>query len=304
MKISVYPLTLMLLTAAFSTITWSQSTQQSAQVSETNSLEFIRILETDDYFDSINLDGVVFPPYANSVLKIKGRSEGDASLELVVRGGKPGNTDNQLLTGVNSLVVTYDVGADDLYILDAASSELNVVKTNSSKNQIGSAVNGGGQASLAKFGLNNAQGIANDAATSNVYVLDRSGKRLITIAPSNDADISSLVGRLEQGAANELTLNAPSGAKLKGLAFNQVDGQLYTVNARTRELMTIDPNGDGGVRTIGTFSTEEWDEPVAIVFAASMDQTDDPERVHLFVASEVGRAGQVTEWYISGTSAR
>ena len=137
-----------------------------------------------------------------------------------------------------------------------------------------------------------------------MYVLDNSGKRLITITPSNEADTANLAGRLSNGAASKLNLNTPNGAKLKGLAFNQVDGLLYTINAKTQSLMTIDPSGDGEVGTIATFNAEQWDEPVAIVFAPSLDQTDDSERLHLFVASQKGRAGQVSEWNLLGTTAR
>ena len=48
---------------------WSQDVTSATGSS---GVQFIRVLETDDFFDAINLDGIAFPPYSNTVLSVKG----------------------------------------------------------------------------------------------------------------------------------------------------------------------------------------------------------------------------------------
>ena len=295
MNACTFTLIPLFLLGGFAMKVWSQDVTLATGSS---GVQFIRVLETDDFFDAINLDGIAFPPYSNTVLRVKGKKPGKASLEVVAKGNKPGSADNTMVMAIDPLALSYDTDSDDLYVLDEATSNLRLLKTRKNDRDGNSASAGFEavkQASFSNYGLRDARGIATDPATGIVYVLDRKGKRLVTIKPSKKRG-ENRVTSLEGGQTVKLKLTLNPQDNLKGLAFNNADGRVYSVNVRTRELVSFD--AAGSLVPVGRFANDEWDEPVAIVFASSLDLTDNPNRIHLFVASESGRAGQVTEWFV------
>ncbi len=252
-------------------------------------LRHIRVLETDDFFSEVNLDGVVYPPYANSVLSFDHGRSSSASLELVADGSAPGHAGNLIKPLADPINLTYDAAGGQLVLLGDRSISL---YSNTATSRPGnSAVSG--TINSAQFGIKDPVGIAIDPAVGTLYVLDKNGSRLVQIKPvpgRNGANAETL----QQGRVSRVDLQFDGAQTLRGLAFNPISGKLYTIDSKARQLISFDITGADV--DVGTFSTTEWRQPEAYVFAPSLDTTDDPLTWHLFIASDEGVSGEVAEW--------
>lgn len=260
----------------------------------------VRVLETDDFFNPINLDGVAFPPNANSVLRLNKNTHGPASIELVSNDRNPGDSANIRLSITDPLNLTFDDQASTVFLLEEKSidlfSTLNAANGNNPTTL--------GNVSSARFGITEPVGVATHSELGTIFVLDRNGSRLSRIRPiatqnsanANGLQPAAVVDGLQHGTVSTQTLDNPGTDALRGLAYNPENNRLYTINTITRQLFAIDNNGQ--LVLAGNFPPSLWNEPEAVVFAPSLDQTDDPDRWHLFIASSAGVSGEVSEWSI------
>ena len=125
--------------------------------------------------------------------------------------------------------------------------------------------------------LEEVHGIAVDPATGDVYLLDGDSRQLIHLAT------------IPKGAPLELepdptiALGGSETGALRGLAFNPLSRHLFTYNPTNQQLLEF--TLDGAQSKVYDLSPFNLSEPVALAFAPSTDQTDDPSAVSLYIAS-------------------
>ncbi len=102
-------------------------------------------------------------------------------------------------------------------------------------------------------------------------------------------------GRIHRvGGAVPTTVGTRSGHDLRGLAFREDTGLLYTFDATARELVAVDGAGE-----VAAYDVSGLDlvDVTALAFGPSADSSDDPSVQSLYVADAggAGRLGQVVE---------
>ena len=127
------------------------------------------------------------------------------------------------------------------------------------------------------FGLIKPQGMAFDAARGFVYFLDSGNPRIVRIEPGAD-------GSFTHTSITSYTLSWAYNLNLRGLAFDPLSGNLLLINPIEKELYEISTTGD--VLAIRDLSKFDLYNPQGIIFAPSGDQTDDLERLNLFIADQ------------------
>lgn len=277
--------------AIFFLLSASFTTQLLADIT-TDELYHIRTLETDDFFDGVNLNGIVFPPYADTLLTLNKSESGASVLEQITSVRNPGNPENRLWQMAEPLNITYDSDSGTLLLFSKSAGNTFIEKSDKN-NQIFQTIE---RVNSKKFGIEKPVGAAFDPRTGALFILDQIGPRIVRINPDPLAGTAeaSLLGK---GQVLKYLVTVDEQEDLKGLAIHPLNGQLYTVNTSTRQLNIIDNNGE--LVHAGDFPDSHPFLPEALVFAPSLDQTDDPARIHLFIASVGGRSGQVNEWSLT-----
>lgn len=258
---------------------------------ENLSIEHIRVLETDDYFSEVNIDGVFFPPYAGSLLTFDRGQSKSASLEKIANGRVSGSVDNRKQFVNDPINMTYDVENQQLIILDEQA--ISVYSDMAAASSAASSVPDTAKAT--QFGIKSPVGIATDSADGTLYVLDQKGSRLtiITPEPSRGGEKSAL---RQQKHISRVDLQYDNSESLRGLAFNPASKKLYSIDTDAQQILGLDLTGATISRA--SFISAEWRRPEALVFAPSLDTTDDPSVWHLFIASTTGVSGEVNEWSV------
>lgn len=126
--------------------------------------------------------------------------------------------------------------------------------------------------------LRNPQGMTTNPETGVLYILD-SGK-IVRLEPEEN---SEELGRTQ---ASEITLPTETGGadEHRGIAFNPSDGLLYVLNPVQQRLYAVTARGvlvlTHDLSNLGFLNSG------AIIFAASGDSTDSPERLSLYIADQ------------------
>jgi uncharacterized protein YjiK len=129
--------------------------------------------------------------------------------------------------------------------------------------------------------LANPQGMAVDAATGRLFVLDGAGPRIVSIQADAqnafDGEAASRAGRVQR-----IALRSLENVALRGIAFNPSNGHLYVGSPAEQKLYELTETG----QLLSVYDLAEMDlrDPQGMVFAPSADQTDDPAVYHLYLA--------------------
>ncbi len=255
-------------------------------------IRHIRVLDTDNYFDVVNLDGVVFPPRANSVLVLDQPIPGAGTVILVPKGGLPGDPDTLSQEISDPINITFDERAKRLFLFERESSELVVVKLH-------------GQLNIKKierfmadeYGVEDPSGMAVDTKTGTLFILDGVGPKIVQVDPGPTRKNYDGAAALEEGRISEFFLQQSQGRHLRGLGFNHADRCLYVFSTNRQELYKI--TADGELVRVGDFSGFGGIDIKGLVFVRSLDQTDDAKQRNLYIASSGGPSGQVSEWSVT-----
>jgi DNA-binding beta-propeller fold protein YncE len=122
--------------------------------------------------------------------------------------------------------------------------------------------------------LQAASGITFDPATGRMFVLNAKGDQLV-VTP----DPASGLGT---GAnASTISLKALQANSLQGIAFNPQDGHLYLPDSTSQRLYEL--TQDGKKISEYDLSSLGLSGPKTLVFAPSVDRTDDPSTMNLFL---------------------
>jgi hypothetical protein len=135
-----------------------------------------------------------------------------------------------------------------------------------------------------------------DQKTGTLFILDSFGPKIVQVDPGPKRENYEITEALEEGRISEFFLKQRK-ARLRGLGFNQTDGCLYVFSPTRRELYRITEESD--LASVGVLSGIDRNEPNGFLFAPSMDQTDDAGQMHLYIATDGGPSGQVTEWSLT-----
>lgn len=142
------------------------------------------------------------------------------------------------------------------------------------------------------LGLRNPQGVAVDAESSRLFILD-ANELVITPAPAGD----SADGVAPTSAARRLAIDAAAVGSLRGIAYNPANDHLYVAapdRNRIYELTT-------GAQLVAELDVTELglSDPRNLVIAPSGDPTDDPGVMSLYAADrDPAGGGRLVELYL------
>lgn len=263
-------------------------------------LKIVRTLEINDVFEEAffkagkpDLSGVGFPPGAHTLLLFN-RPTGHAGLALTSppKNGK-GKTARTLLEISDPINIAFDsvsrgakgYGSARLFILDAKLGELITIPAGPRDTMEPAKLK---RFDAHGFGIANPQGLTVDPATGRLFVLEEgaSSPHLIIIQPKPGHQFA-------QADTSQITL--PSGmGNLRGIAFNPADGHLYLLSSEQQKLYKV--NAEGKPVAYINISPPPIGMAQGLVFAPSLDLTDQPSIFHLYLATQREPAGETTEW--------
>jgi hypothetical protein len=241
------------------------------------------------YYDLANLGvqgltGLVYSPRADVLMALhKQTGKSGQSLAMVNRE-EDGLVGDSILNSqpADALNIAFNGKANSMFSFDPAKQELSAIPADA-KGALQANASVTGRYNLRGVGIQQAQGMAFDPATGQLFLLDPSGKRLITVAPdaagSYDGDKAGREKRL-----NRIDLKSIGAKHLRGLAINPNTGNLFTIDPDTKTLYEI--TQQGALVSTRDMSSFEYDlqNTSGMVFAPSGDSTDDPAIQNLYVA--------------------
>ena len=190
--------------------------------------------ETDDYFDVENLDGVVFPPRANSVLVLDQPILDAGTIIFVPPGRLPVDPDALSQEISDPINITFDGRANRLFFYERESSELVAIYLRGrllSPNAIQ-------RFQANEYGVVDPSGMTVDPKTGTLFFLDGFGPKIVRVDPGPDRKNYDGAAALEEGRISESFLQQSQGP-LRGLGYNHADGCLYVFSPSMQELYTI-----------------------------------------------------------------
>jgi hypothetical protein len=266
-------------------------------------LRFVRTIDTDDLFSAEyfsaaphpDLSGVGFPPGAQSLL-VFNQPSGTTSLVLAEppknKNDKVGRTALAIADPINIAFDSVSVGAKGfglarLFLWDSDSGKLITVRSTPrnvmDKNRIK-------RFNVFAFGVNNPQGLTLNPDSRQLFALDADNSRIVTIDPRPGHEF---VG------SEMASMALPKGlGDLRGLAFNPADQHFYVLNPSLQTLYKLTMQGDL-VATLA-IADQKLGLPQGMVFAPSLDPTDDASIFHLYVVTKQGTQGEISEWALTG----
>ena len=177
--------------------------------------------------------------------------------------------DSSLSAPIN---VAYDSASGRIWLYDSATGELIALELAPSRSVEDAQ---GARFQAAGLALANPQGMAVDAASRRLYVLDAATNELVEV--SADA-----AGNFGADVVTRTGLSVPNSAVLRGLAYNAQTDRFYTLDTQTQTIYELTKSGQT-VRRL-SISSVGLKNPQGIVIAPTADPTDDPELVDLFIA--------------------
>jgi len=222
-------------------------------------------------------EGVAYAPDANVFVIIESDRSGGTVLSTVTPYEDP--IDSILLEKpvAAPINVAYDSASGRVLLLDSASSELIALKLEANRSVEDAE---GTRFPIAGLSLVNPQGMAVDAASSRLFILDAAAKQLIAIGANAAGNFEATAPN--PGNVERIDLNVPADAVLRGLTFDAQANRFYTVNAKTQSIYELTASGQV-VKSIN-LSSVGLTNPRGIAVAPTADPTDDPSLVDLFIA--------------------
>ena len=229
--------------------------------------------------------GLAFSARANAFLATEtwGRGQPPPETDLIDLspfGARVGSA--RIAAGIkNRINVAFDERDNRLLLLEASTNQLLEVRPKADgKLDPATLVRHDARA----FGLQNPQGMSVDPAGGVLYLLDTVGPRIVRVQPEAD-------GTFDQAVISSVDLRRAGLTDVRGLAFDARTDHLHVVNLGDRALYELTQNG----QVVATRSLAEFElgDPQGMVVAPTSDQTDDPQRLSLFL-NDSGTATTVT----------
>src|SRR5574341_1075445 len=242
----------------------------------------VRAMESDAT-GLLNPAGLAFSSRANAfqVIEAQSASANADLIKLTPFADRSGSA--RLAAAIKDPInVTFDNHLGRLLIIQSSANQLLEVQEGAAGNLDSSTLT---RYDVKYFGLQNPQGMAVDAATGYLYILDAVGPRLLRVQPRAD-------GSFEGAEVSVVDLGSSGIVSPRGLAFDPNTGNLHVVIPAEQKLVELTQSGE--VVTTRDLTEFGLKDPQGMVFAPSGDQTDDPSQISLFLADSGLNNGQVT----------
>ncbi len=212
--------------------------------------------------------GLGYSPTDRALVVLGARDGGTASDATLVSTGAdvlgPLTLASPLADPVN---VAFDAGTNRLLSLDAGAGVLRAIPTGWRERPLAGTPPLATARDVRGLGLQRPQGLSVDAASGDVYILEAAGPSLVRLTPDGQVRRAALAGL--------------KGQALRGLAYDPSKRHLYMLEASGRTLYEVSP--DGQVLATRDVSSLGLRQPQGLVVAPSVDATDDPAIMDLFI---------------------
>jgi len=144
---------------------------------------------------------------------------------------------------------------------------------------------------LGALSLQAVQGITFDPTNGFLYLLDQQGTQLVIVAPGAASKYDGLAALLER-RVTRVYLASLGYPAMQGIAFNPGNRHIYLSDPIGRKVYEI--NISGQQLSVFDLSPLNLINPQTLLFAPSVDATDDPNIFDLFILDE-GQPGQAAK---------
>ena len=243
------------------------------------SIWVVRSLSTSEYGVS-DPKGLAFSPEANTFFLM----DGDSNVTLVTMAEEQVGSRRLSEVQADPLNAAFDERSGSLVVFKRSRSELVKIKADG-KGLLDAS------ASPARFAVNalgiaDPQGITFDPDTGRLFILDAGNWQIVSVTSHATLgfDIAKDIRRI--------SLTRLGRGLLRGLAYNPGNGHLYVSEPGERKLYELTQRGE----LVSSFDLAALgiDNPSAMTFAPSVDNTDDPSIYGLFVL-DLGGSGQTAK---------
>ena len=232
-----------------------------------------RIIKSDES-GVLNPAGITFSRRGNAFYLMEGKNRGKAQTDLVKLSALADRAGSARISAAvrDPRNMAFDQKFGRLIIFQGVNNRLVVVKEGADGNLDAKTTD---RWDARHFGLTNAQGLAVDPATGNMYFLEAANARLVRVSPEAD-------GTVDQAVVTPIDLKLADLKDLRGIAWDTMSGNLHILSAQS--LYEIDANGQLiAERSLAEFGIRD---PQGMAFAPSSDQTDPSSEASLFVADQ------------------
>src|SRR5215216_402493 len=248
----------------------------------------VRSLSTSEYGIS-EPKGLAFSSPANTFLILE--ESGNAA--LVTMGEAHAGTRVIPDAQDDALNVAFDDKTSSLFVFKRGTSELAKIQADGSG--FPDAAAGSTHFAVNAFGIKDPQGIAFGSGDGRLFILDAGTSQIVSVVPhptlgfdANEAIRSNNVQRI--------SLKKLGTGLLQGIAYNPSNGHLYVSEPEQKKLYELTQDGE----LVSTFDLAALgiNDPSAMTFAPSVDNTDDPNIYDLFILDSKQTAesgGQIVE---------
>ena len=246
----------------------------------------VRSLETG-LFNVKNPTGLTFSPNANVFLVLEARTPDqepatDSDVILVDHLGDMTGSVRIAAMISDTINVAFDSKANRLLMLQSDENTLIIVNARTNGEPSTDPPN---MIPTDGFNLQDPQGITVDPTSGDLFILDSSGPRILRIIPDPVQD-------LDGAQISEIDLSNTGLVGLRGIAFDPVSGNLQIMDPNEKRLYEVSEKGV--IVANRDFSELGVREPQGMTYAPSGDQTDDPSKMSLYIATS-GISGQILE---------
>ena len=245
----------------------------------------VRTLETGEY--GVNAPGGMAYSARSDAFLIWGQNDEISLVSMQEEFLGSVRTDKTMEEPIN---ITFDDSTGDLFLLEGG--RLHQAELAIDENDLTSRATGalGGKF----FDLQNPRGLAVDSGSGRLFVLEAKAKQ-ITIIDSGGAAGLDRTAAPQEVKTQTLPLSMKDAEQLRGIAFNRQNGHLVIANPAEQELYELNESG----QIVKIYDARPLNlQNSSMVFAPSVDQTDDPANMHLFLLESgqtASSGGQIVE---------
>jgi len=223
-------------------------------------------------------EGLAFSPDANAFLLW----EADGNVAGITMYEDPVDTQGLSIPVEDARNIAFNERTNKLFVLSANDTELEEFPVD----EKGLPVSSQGPTrrhNVNTVNLQAAEGLTFDPATGRMFVLRGQGNQLVIVAPDAGAGFDGSTA-MRGGRVTRINLNGLGATSLQGIAFNPSNGNLYLLDPADQRLYEVTQAG----QKVSEFdlSSLQLSNPQGIVFAPSVDRTDDPGNQNLFILNE------------------
>jgi len=172
----------------------------------------------------------------------------------------------------NAINMAFDDQSASLFLLNQAQAQLAQIKLGADGLPDPATLQ---HFAIERLGLGNAQGLAIDATSRSLFIVDSATARVINL--TLDGDIGAA-----DAPFSVIDLAALGVTDLRGIAVHPLNHKLYVASPATQKLYELTEAGQ--LVTTYDLSALALTDPRGFVFAPSADLTDEPTTTHLFLA--------------------